>query len=78
VLDTERESTSLPAALSRYELTRNDLSTGMWAATDALASYSWQATTAEQLMRQLSREMSREVEFVASTTGSGSMLSRSA
>jgi flavin-dependent dehydrogenase len=78
VIDAECEWASLPGTLSRYEDTRNALSAGMSTAIDALASYAWQAASADRLMRQLSREMSRELEIIASTTGAESMLSRTA
>jgi hypothetical protein len=47
-------------------------------AIDALASYSWQGVTAERLMRTLSKEMAKEVEVLAVSTGAGSMLCRTA
>jgi flavin-dependent dehydrogenase len=78
VLDAGCDARVLPATLARYEHTRDALSAEMSSATDALASFSWDGPTAERLMRRLSREMAKEAEIVASATGTGAMLSRTA
>jgi flavin-dependent dehydrogenase len=78
VLEAGSDRAALPNALSRYEQTRNALSAEMSTITDALASYCWDGPGAERLMRQLSREMTKEAEIVASRTGFASMLSRTA
>jgi hypothetical protein len=64
--------------LSSYEQRRDALSAGMFAATDALASYDWDSAEVERLLRQLSTEMSREVDTVAAFTGTGTLRSRTA
>jgi 2-polyprenyl-6-methoxyphenol hydroxylase-like FAD-dependent oxidoreductase len=78
IVEAECGQSSLSAALSQYEQTRDELSAGMSSATDALASFFWDGAGADRLMRQLSREMAKEVEIIATRTGAASALSRSA
>jgi 2-polyprenyl-6-methoxyphenol hydroxylase-like FAD-dependent oxidoreductase len=78
VLDAAYDDRPLKQALSSYERSRDGLSAGMFAATDALASYDWDSAEVERLLRQLSTEMSREVDTVAAFTGTGTLRSRTA
>ncbi|WP_214110229.1 FAD-dependent oxidoreductase [Acrocarpospora catenulata] len=52
-------------ALARYERLRDGLSAGLFAATDAVAAHDWDLDTLQELLRRLSSEMSREVDFLS-------------
>jgi 2-polyprenyl-6-methoxyphenol hydroxylase-like FAD-dependent oxidoreductase len=52
-------------ALARYERIRDDLSAGLFTATDAISSYDWDLDTVQLLLRRLASAMSREVEFLS-------------
>jgi 2-polyprenyl-6-methoxyphenol hydroxylase-like FAD-dependent oxidoreductase len=54
-----------PAALAEYHRTRDRLSGRLAAVTDAIASFRWDTTTIERLLRSLSAAMGDEVEHLA-------------
>ena len=51
-------------ALSRYESTRDRLSSRLFAATEAVAAYDWDIDGVRTLLRQVSSAMSDEVELL--------------
>ncbi|GIH24776.1 hypothetical protein Aph01nite_30860 [Acrocarpospora phusangensis] len=53
-------------ALPRYERLRDELSAGLFSATDAIAAYDWDPDRVQGLVRRLISAMSRELEFLAS------------
>ena len=54
-----------PVALAEYQRTRDRLSGRLAAVTDAIASFAWDTTTIERLLRSLSAAMGDEVEHLA-------------
>ena len=54
------------AALGEYEAVRNQLSEGLFAITDEIASFSWDFSRLRALHKSLSEQMTREVRHVAS------------
>jgi flavin-dependent dehydrogenase len=64
VLDTLTGVVPEPAALARYEATRDRLSSRLFEATEALASYSWDLDQIRALLRQVSSAMSEEVDHL--------------
>lgn len=57
-------SAPIEDALARYQLVRDELSAGLFTATDAIAGYGWELDELQRLLRQLAAAMSREVEFL--------------
>jgi 2-polyprenyl-6-methoxyphenol hydroxylase-like FAD-dependent oxidoreductase len=54
------------AAFAEYEATRLSLSQRLLEVTDDIASFAWTDATLQNLHREFSREMSREVKYLAS------------
>jgi flavin-dependent dehydrogenase len=53
-----------PDALADYQRLRDDLSVGLFEATDAIASFDWSLDTLRELHERLSDEMSREADLI--------------
>jgi len=53
-----------PLALERYQATRDRLSAGVFATTDAIASFAWDLDEIKRLLKELSVAMSDEVRSV--------------
>ncbi len=54
-----------PAALAGYQADRDRMSAGLFATTDAIASFAWDFDEVPQLLRRLSADMADEVSWVA-------------
>ena len=54
------------AAFAEYEALRLSLSQRLLEVTDDVASFAWTDATLQNLHREFSREMSREVKYLAS------------
>jgi flavin-dependent dehydrogenase len=55
-------------ALAEYQTMRDDLSQGMFAITDEIASFSWSMTRVRELHHEMSRELNREAERLAASS----------
>jgi 2-polyprenyl-6-methoxyphenol hydroxylase-like FAD-dependent oxidoreductase len=53
------------AELAAYQRTRDELSTGLFHVTDAIASFEWDLARIQELHPRLSREMKKEVELLS-------------
>jgi flavin-dependent dehydrogenase len=58
---TQAIVTGTDAALARYQAVRDQLSTGLFAITDEIASFAWDFPRLQTLHKSLSDEMGREV-----------------
>ncbi len=56
-------------ALAAYQATRDRLSAQLFAATEEVAGYDWDAARARQLLRRVSSAMSDEVDHLAAASG---------
>jgi 2-polyprenyl-6-methoxyphenol hydroxylase-like FAD-dependent oxidoreductase len=63
------ETQARAKALARYEATRDRLSRDLFAATEAVAAYDWDAEQIQSLLRRVSSAMSDEVAHLESLAG---------
>jgi flavin-dependent dehydrogenase len=71
LLDGLSDSGSEVAALTGYHRLRDEMSRDLLAVTDAVASYTWDATEVQLLLRRLSTAMAPEVELLESLPHAG-------
>jgi 2-polyprenyl-6-methoxyphenol hydroxylase-like FAD-dependent oxidoreductase len=71
LLDGLSDSGSEVAALTGYHRLRDEMSRDLLAVTDAVASYAWDATEVQLLLRRLSTAMAPEVELLESLPHAG-------
>ena len=62
--DSARPASGREGALAEYQEERDDLSTALLDLTDAVAAYDWSLETVQDLHRQLSESMKREVKAI--------------